>query len=154
MRILVGCLVVMVLGWACVPPNPAQQPGPYDPNAPQAPQGPPGASSGASCEGACAHYLQCKGVSDAATFQGCVGQCAQLQVTYEQLAQYQQTDCASAIQIVEGAANQGTRSNTSGTDCKGCVKDGDSCVWMSQSNWGAGAYSGAVISCASSCCGR
>jgi hypothetical protein len=105
----------------------------------------------ATCDGACSHYLQCKGVNDPNVFQMCVGECQRLQVTPDQLAQYQQTDCTSAIQIVEGSQNR--QQPQAGTDCQGCVRDGNSCVWISQSNWGRGPYSGAVSSCASSCCG-
>jgi hypothetical protein len=35
------------------------------------------------------------------------------------------------------------------------VRDGNSCVWISQSNWGTGnnsPYSGAVSSCDADCC--
>lgn len=41
-----------------------------------------------------------------------------------------------------------------GNDCTGCVWDGTSCTYYSQSNWGQGPWSGAAISCNPACCGR
>jgi hypothetical protein len=66
-----------------------------------------------------------------------------------ELAQYEQTDCATAVQLIEGQPSGGTQKSD---QCKGCVSDGSSCVWASQSDWGQGPYSGAVMDCDPSCC--
>lgn len=112
----------------------------------------PQAASG--CDGACTHYLQCKGVMDVYAQQNCVNECYARQYDEQTLAQFQQTDCASAIQFVDGGDGGGGQGGAAqSADCQGCVRDGDSCIWLSQSNWGAGPYSGAASSCSPSCCG-
>jgi hypothetical protein len=106
-----------------------------------------------TCDASCAHYLQCKGLpGDAEETRECVAECHNMKLTQQALAGYEQTDCATAIQVVEGAATN--RSPQKSTECNGCVWDGSSCIWLSSSNWGAGPYSGAYSSCNASCCTR
>lgn len=115
--------------------------------------GQPVAQAPAGCEASCDHYLQCRGYEDDQTFQSCVMQCEKLHYSARQHATFQRTDCATAIRIVEGNPGGGGGSSSS-SECNGCVWDGSSCIWLSQSNWGAGPYSGAASSCSSYCCGR
>ncbi len=110
----------------------------------------PGQSGGATCDGACAHYLGCKGISDAATTNQCVAGCHDAAPTAAWLEAYVATDCQTAIAAVEGDGSGTGGGQTS--ECDGCVRDGDSCVWLSQSDWGAGPYSGAAWDCDPSCC--
>lgn len=105
------------------------------------------------CEASCGHYLECRGLDDE-QLAPCVSRCERLHYSARDHANYQRTDCATAIQIVEGGGNSGGGSQPRSSDCNGCVWDGSACIWLSQSNWGAGPYSGAALSCASSCCGR
>jgi hypothetical protein len=82
-----------------------------------------------------------------------------------QLGVYNQLDCKRAIFIVVAAQLQALQKmqsgngngggNAKGSRCSGCVRDGNDCVWISQSNWGTGnnsPYSGAVSSCDADCC--
>lgn len=112
-----------------------------------------GSSAVATCDDACAHYLTCKGADDAANRRQCTSDCAGMGLSSEQLAQFTQTDCTSAIAQVEGTGDQGQGGGGSGSsDCNGCTWDGSSCIWLSQSNWGAGPYSGAYSTCDAKCC--
>lgn len=104
-----------------------------------------------TCEASCVHYLQCKGIfGDAQEMQECVGECRNMKLMAQALAGYEQTDCATAIRVVEGSGNSGN--SGASADCKGCVWDGGSCIWLSSSDWGAGPYSGAYTSCNAGCC--
>jgi hypothetical protein len=115
-------------------------------------------TEGATCDAACAHYLECKGAETADNQSQCVAQCNQLGVTQEQLASFVQSDCATAIATIENANNNSTTNDnggnggSTGSQCNGCVWDGSACMWYSQSDWGQGAYSGAASSCDASCC--
>ena len=116
------------------------------------------AQQGGSCEGACSHYLQCKGVQDQNTYTTCVLQCRQQGWSGSDLASYTASDCASAIAFVQGQGGGagGGGGGSGNSQCNGCVRDGNDCVWISQSNWGTGnnsPYSGAVSNCDPSCCG-
>jgi hypothetical protein len=112
-----------------------------------------------TCEAACGHYLECKGaaMNTAQNRTTCTTNCKGLGLKSSDLASFEQSDCATAIQLVEGNGQQqqGTSSSSGGSkgsECNGCVKDGDSCIWLSQSNWGSGPYSGAAATCESHCC--
>jgi len=83
---------------------------------------------------------------------GAVVLAAGTRLTPQALSGYEQTDCATAIRVVEGGGNTNPSNASSGSDCAGCVWDGSSCIWLSSSDWGAGAYSGGYTSCSSSCC--
>jgi hypothetical protein len=141
-------LVLLLLTASClvVPPQQATTPA-------QQPQAVAG-----DCGGACTHYLSCKGMADAATHEACVLECGRMGYDGQALAEYQLTDCATAISLVEqqggptGGGGGGAGASQSG-ECQGCVRDGNECVWISQSNWGKGPYSGAVSSCSPHCCG-
>ena len=109
-----------------------------------------GSSAVATCDDACAHYLGCKGADDATNRQQCNSDCAGMGLSSDQLLQFTQSDCASAIATVEGTGGQSQGGG--GSDCNGCTWDGSSCIWLSQSNWGSGAYSGAYTSCDAKCC--
>jgi hypothetical protein len=117
-----------------------------------------------SCEGACQHYTSCA-QQGADTQQVCVAQCYSTGVTAPQLAAYVQLDCQRAIAVMmaaqleaQQAAQGGSGSGGQAQDsrCKGCVRSGSDCVWISQSDWGRGPnspYSGAVTTCDADCCG-
>jgi hypothetical protein len=112
-----------------------------------------GGAAGASCAAACKHYLECKGADSAQNEQACVPQCEQMGLSQDQLAQFVAADCQAAIAAAEGGNQGGSSSGGArSSECNGCVRDGNECVWMSQSNWGQGAYSGAVSSCDAKCC--
>jgi hypothetical protein len=110
-----------------------------------------------TCEAACGHYLECRNAATADNQSACVTKCNAMGKTESELAQYEQTDCATAIQLIEGSSNTGSATPSGDTQpksdqCKGCVSDGSSCIWASQSDWGQGPYSGAVMDCDPSCC--
>jgi hypothetical protein len=117
------------------------------------PAPPPG-----TCEAACVHFAECAQRPDIAG--PCVGNCMATGATPQQLAAYSALDCQQALQVVaqmvqQGQNQQKKRKNNS-SQCAGCVRDGNDCVWISQGNWGSGyanPYSGAVSSCDRSCCG-
>lgn len=59
---------------------------------------------------------------------------------------------ANAINTCVGAGGGGGGSTGGGSQCDGCVWDGSACTWYSQSNWGAGPFSGAASECDPACC--
>jgi hypothetical protein len=106
-----------------------------------------------TCHASCIHYLGCKGIDVQAGYVPCSARCEQMSLTPQALASYEQTDCAVAIQLAERGGMQGGSPKPAGLDCGGCAWDGQSCIWLSQSNWGtAGPYSGAWTSCDARCC--
>ena len=107
----------------------------------------------------CARYHRCVGVSDPATIQQCVTECEAKAGggAAPQFAEMSKMDCASLVRKVGGLANnkgQQQQGAAKPAKCQGCVWDGSQCIWMSQSNWGPGPYSGAWSSCDPACCGR
>lgn len=60
--------------------------------------------------------------------------------------------CSGFAAVANSMNQQGGGGSAQSSECQGCVRDGDDCVWISQSNWGKGAYSGAVTSCDPKCC--
>jgi hypothetical protein len=134
---------------------------------PSQPQTPAAPLESGSCAGACRHYATCAKLGlDVVNV--CTVQCFSSGATPMQLETYVRLDCDRAIMVMVAAqlqalqatqqqaqGNRGGQRNTS-AQCKGCVRDGNDCVWISQSNWGTGnnsPYSGAVSSCDPSCCG-
>jgi hypothetical protein len=113
-------------------------------------------AGGGSCDAACGHYLQCKDMDNTQNRATCTKNCEGMNLSQADLASYMQTECATAITMVEGNGQQGGGSSSGGSKssaCDGCVRDGNECVWISQGNWGSqNAYSGAVSTCDSSCC--
>ncbi len=110
-------------------------------------------TSGGTCAASCTHYLQCKGNVDPNAHPACVTKCQAMNLTQQQLSQYEATDCATAIWQAENAGGtSGTGTKPSASECNGCVWDGSSCIWLSSGNWGAGPYSGAASSCKAYCC--
>ena len=111
---------------------------------------------GATCDAACGHYLECKGTDNAQNRATCTKSCEGMKVTEADLQSFIQSDCQTAIATVEGNGQQQQGSSSGGSakgsECNGCVRDGDSCIWLSQSNWGQGPYSGAASSCEAYCC--
>jgi hypothetical protein len=107
----------------------------------------------ATCDDACAHYLQCKGAGWDTTQNRstCDQNCAGLGVTSEQLTSFVALDCQSAIFTIEGngSSSGGTSgtSGSSGTDCNGCTWDGSACIYLTGSG-------GNYFACANSCCGH
>jgi len=152
------CVLVIVVAAAACYVQPAQNQQAYPQSQPYA-QDPQQGNNGyaptqaGTCDGVCRHYLGCKQIGDPAAYQQCSIECSQYGASQPQMASYEQTDCASAISIIEGQAQgpaAGSQANSS--QCNGCVSDGTNCTWLSQSNWGAGTYSGAAMDCDPSCC--
>jgi hypothetical protein len=149
----VGILAVAVaLSVASAAPDQQQQQGGYQ-------QGAYGDPTG--CGPACAHYYQCKGMPDPNLIAQCQGSCQQQNPDPGLLAQYTQTDCYTAVSMVEqqggmgGGGYQGGQQAGPGPgskECEGCKRWGEQCAWASESNWGSGPYSGAVQDCPQSCC--
>lgn len=115
------------------------------------------------CAGACTHLLGCAGQPEQQAY--CVSECGAAGHDATFLDWFLTTDCQTALTVVAMLAGGGDnaggaqQAQTGGQaarskDCDGCVWDGSSCTWYSESSWGQGAYSGALIGCASSCCGR
>ena len=110
-----------------------------------------------TCDASCSHYLQCKGNVDPGARQPCLAKCVQMGLGQQQLLDYEATDCATAIWQAEntgGNGNGGTggAGTPASSECNGCAWDGSACIWLSQSNWGAGPYSGAASSCNAAWC--
>ncbi len=111
-----------------------------------------------TCLAACAHFATCAGQPDAAG--PCLVNCQAKNPDPQQLAVYTTLDCQQAIAVVaqqlQQAQGGARRARNTSSQCAGCVRDGNNCVWISQGNWGSGyanPYSGAVSSCDPSCCG-
>ena len=114
-------------------------------------QAAPGHGSG-TCDGACARYLTCKGIDDAANRAKCDSDCASLALAASDLASVEEADCANAVASVEQAGIAVPGGGTGGTgtggmtiDCANCAWDGSSCVWLSPST-------GLSSACDASCC--
>lgn len=107
----------------------------------------------ATCDDACAHYLQCKGAGWDTTQNRstCDQNCASLGATPEQLTSFVGLDCQTAIVTIEGSgtstSSSTSSSGSSGTDCNGCTWDGSSCIYLTGSG-------GNYFPCANSCCGH
>lgn len=124
--------------------------------------GPPRSAKG-TCQSACTYYLACGGFGPAYKAP-CLAECAASGLSAYELAVFTTLSCREAVALVAAAeiaawqqvsqaAQQQQKSNSS--QCNGCVRDGNDCVWLSQSNWGSGwasPYSGAASSCDPSCC--
>jgi hypothetical protein len=151
-------------GWA--PPSaPQQSPSPqaaWQPPpqaAPVAMQAPASAPPPADCSAVCTHYLRCKMALSPQNLSACIPQCVAVGSPAPLMAYYVTTDCPTAIALLENppSGNQAPAQPQGGARdpaCNGCVWDGSSCIWLSQSNWGPGPYSGAAADCKPSCCGR
>jgi hypothetical protein len=117
-----------------------------------------------TCQTACQHYLSCANLKGQANTNLCLANCAASGANAYQLGVYNQLDCNRAVMIIVAAQLQAIQQAQGGNNagaagkgsrCAGCVRDGSSCVWISQSNWGSGnnsPYSGAVSSCDADCC--
>lgn len=109
-----------------------------------------------TCDSACGNYLTCKGIDSTQNRATCVKNCKGMNVSEADLTSLAEADCATAIKMVEGepkpASGGSSGGSAKGSECDGCVRDGNECIWLSQSNWGPGAYSGAASSCNASCC--
>ncbi|MBI5545026.1 MAG: hypothetical protein HY901_14135 [Deltaproteobacteria bacterium] len=113
-----------------------------------------------SCDGACRHYLKCAG--QPALQAQCVLACYSEGYGADFMGWFQSLDCVAAITVIamleaqsRGLQGGGGGGASQSKECEGCRWDGSSCAWYSQGNWGSNvAYSGAVITCNSSCCGR
>jgi hypothetical protein len=102
-----------------------------------------------TCENTCEHYLTCKGLFDEGTQKTCEGNCESSGYSPEALAEFQATDCDTAIYMVEGPpSSEGGGSGGGTSDCDGCQWDGSSCVYLSQYTL----VSTAGFTCDSSCC--
>ncbi len=120
-----------------------------------------------TCESACKHYLSCAKLQGQQNTNTCLLGCYASGANAYQLGVYNLLDCQRAVMIIVAAqlqaiqqaqggnTNRGGGGNQKGSRCAGCVRDGNDCVWISQSNWGTGnnsPYSGAVSSCDADCC--
>jgi hypothetical protein len=140
-------LLAVILGAASAQP----QQGGYQGQQPQG--GYYGQQPQGNCDGVCRHYLACKGSQDPNLYGQCHQGCVQYNATPEQMAQYEASDCQSAIAVMEGGGQP--QGGQGGAECDGCVWDGSMCVWVSQNTYGqAAAMSGGVQECAAHCCGR
>lgn len=111
------------------------------------------------CETSCRHYLTCGRGFTPDVEAACVAECQRVGYGPAFLGWFESTDCATAIAVIDALDRQqrGLQSGAGGTggrSCQGCVWDGSLCSWYSRSDWGPGAYSGAVVSCDASCCPR
>jgi hypothetical protein len=111
---------------------------------------PTGAGGGsATCDDACAYYLQCKGDGwyTQANQASCVQTCSGLGASPDQLAGLLGQSCAQAVCTIEGGAACGgaSPSTPKQVDCTNCAWDGSSCIWLSPST-------GLSSSCDASCC--
>ena len=111
-----------------------------------------GGTGAATCDSACAYYLGCKGTDSADNRATCNQQCAAQNNSADQLVAFQKLDCAQAIQFIEGPGVSSGSSSTSSSsssggasDCKGCVWDGSSCIYLTGSG-------GNYFACDRSCC--
>src|SRR5688572_1902956 len=118
----------------------------------QQPQPAPEPQGGATCETACWHYLECKGLAgNPAAEHQCATECNARGVTQAELDQYVMLDCPTAIQVVEGGGETGAPATgdpgagACNADCHGCVWDGSTCYYHAAS--GAG-----VVTECSACC--
>lgn len=108
-----------------------------------------GGGTGGTCDAACGHYLQCKGFDNPSNRTECTNICANKGYTVQQLSDFTQADCASAIAAIEGTPG-GTKTGGgggggTGTDCADCQWDGQSCIWISPST-------GLYQACGAGCC--
>jgi hypothetical protein len=60
-----------------------------------------------TCEGACRHYLACKGSDDETAFRACLSECRLIFSSAETLEAFEKLDCADAIAFVEGSSGRG-----------------------------------------------
>lgn len=117
-----------------------------------------GGAGAATCDGACEHYLACKGTDSPANRQACVDSCGKMGLSSEQLSSFVQSDCASAVAAVEGNGTMGaadgagsggnggpTGGQSGGADCYGCTWDGSSCIYLTGSG-------GNYFNCDAKCC--
>jgi hypothetical protein len=119
------------------------------------------ANAGDACAQACQSLTSCgfclmsdEGCIDTAT---CTSVCRQTAGGAEAAQCVLAAGCdANAINTCVGGGGRGggstTGGNTGGSQCDGCVWDGSACTWYSQSNWGAGPFSGAASECDPACC--
>lgn len=140
----------------CVVATPAPTPTPDSKGGASAGRASEGGS--ASCDAACKNYLECRSADTTANRSKCNQNCASLSIDEATLSTLATGDCATVIALVEGSGSQGGSSGSQGSSgsssssCSGCAWDGSQCIWLSQSNWGPGTYSGAASSCDASCC--
>lgn len=64
-------------------------------------------SAPGSCEGACDHYLTCKGDGRPAVFRECVAECRDIfvsngQADHDSLRDFEELDCEDTVAFVEG----------------------------------------------------
>ena len=111
------------------------------------------------CDLACNHYLECKGIHDDGLYSQCIGGCQQQGVTHEMSVQYAQTDCQTAVQMVESQGGMGGGGGGGGggprpgdKECQGCKKWDDLCQYVVETATGSGPYSGMVTDCPATCC--
>jgi hypothetical protein len=109
---------------------------------------------GATCDSACKNVLACQGIEDSSQNRAqCVKNCTSMKIGASDLQTLSEGDCETVNALVNPPKQeqQGT-GGSKGSECDGCVRDGNECIWLSQSNWGPGAYSGAASSCEAYCC--
>jgi len=73
-----------------------------------------------TCEGACQHYLGCKGEYSEASKQTCVTECREIFVYQgepdrDSLEEFESLQCEAAVAFVEGDGDAGSRPNSDAT---------------------------------------
>lgn len=60
-----------------------------------------------TCDGACSHYLECKGSHDPTAHQACVQDCDQVFQDRESIRAFESLECPDTIEYVEGSSGHG-----------------------------------------------
>jgi hypothetical protein len=60
-----------------------------------------------TCEGACDHYLECKGSHDPSARGACVQDCDQVFQDRESIRAFESLECPDTIEYVEGSSGHG-----------------------------------------------
>jgi hypothetical protein len=115
------------------------------------------AGSPDTCEGACSHYLSCKGSGTSESHVQCTKSCEAMNLDAKTLQSFSESTCSDAIAAVEGnggsmggggqggGGGAGGGGGGSAPDCTNCQHDGTSCIWLSPST-------GLHSACDPSCC--
>ena len=77
-----------------------------------------------TCEGACAHYIDCKESGDEAAYQACVLDCPNVFVDAESLRAFEAMSCEATLDFVEGDSGRGPGEAARGAEPGGSSGDG------------------------------
>jgi len=150
-------LVLALLACKRSPPPEQQQTAPAAPTVVVGPTAAPSAAKpgedAPTCAGVCARYHRCVKITAQDTIDECTRACEASKPNAAVLRLNSKRSCGALIAAAKQPAGGGQKPAARSSECQGCVKDGNDCVWISQGNWGQGPYSGAVSSCDPKCCG-